>query len=209
MATESPRLRGHSDARAGLPDRPPRKYLHEPQSRAEYRAGYAEGARERRNEIWRKANPGRKAHSAKWDRCATAVRRRGSAAVPEAVCTKSLGSRAYNPRDPEMRRAAELYKGFRERVPQRIKKIGIQVPRVAVDIGQVEYIGYRTTHGRKLTLYQHDFAAGSRPLLCVSPDGKQLLLIGGRYRFTERGIVDRDLSGREIDEPAHGKVMRK
>ena len=123
--------------------------------------------------------------------------------------TKALGSRSFNPRDPEMRRAAKLYESFRERTPQRIKKIGVNPPpRIAVDIGYVEYIGYRTTHGKKLTLYQHDFAPGSRPLLCVSPDGRQLLLIGGRYVFTERGIVDRDIDGREIDNPDHGAVMR-
>ena len=122
---------------------------------------------------------------------------------------KSLGSRAYNPRDPEMSRAAKLYESFRERAPRRVAKLGIlPPPRIAVDIGHVEYIGYRTTHGRKLTLYQHDFAPGSRPLLCVSPDGRQLLLIGGRYQFTERGIVDHDIDGREIENPAHGKAMR-
>lgn len=121
---------------------------------------------------------------------------------------KSLGSRKVNPRDPEMRRAAKLYESFRERTPTRIKKIAIRPPpRVAVDIGIVEFIGYRTTHGRKLTLYKHDFAPGSRPLLMVSPDGRQLLLIGGRYKFTDRGIVDRDISGREIENPAHGKDL--
>lgn len=121
----------------------------------------------------------------------------------------SLGSRAYNPRDPEMARAAKLYESFRERAPTRVKKLGIAgPPRIAVDIGHVEFIGYRTTHGRKLTLYQHDFAPGSRPLLCVSPDGKQLLLLGGRYQFTGRGIVDRDIAGREIDNPQHGRPMR-
>lgn len=121
---------------------------------------------------------------------------------------KPAGSRAYNPRDPEMRAAAKLYESFRERTPRRIKKVGIAVPRIAVDIGHVEYIGYRTTHGKKLTLYQHDFGPGSRPLLCVSPDGRQLLLLGGRYVFTERGIVDRDIEGREIENDAHGKPMR-
>ena len=150
-----------------------------------------------------------KKHSAKWDRCVAKVKKPKRAVDPFAVCTKSLGSRAFNPRDREMARAAKLYESFRERAPTRIKRIGIAgPPRIAVDIGHVEYIGYRTTHGRKLTLYQHDFAPGSRPLLCVSPDGRQLLLLGGRYQFTDRGIVDRDISGREIDNPDHGAVMR-
>ena len=127
--------------------------------------------------------------------------------MPEAVCTKVLGSRAYNPRDPEMARAARLYEGFREKTPKRIKRVEFAPPRIAVDIGYVEYIGYRTTHGKKLTLYQHDFAPGSRPLLCVSPDGRQLLLLGGRYKFTDRGIVDRDIDDREIENPEHGEPL--
>ena len=155
----------------------------------------------------RQSNPGRRKHSAKWDRCVVDVRRKGGAAVPEAVCTKVLGSRAYNPRDPEMARAARLYEGFREKTPKRIKRVEFAPPRIAVDIGYVEYIGYRTTHGKKLTLYQHDFAPGSRPLLCVSPDGRQLLLLGGRYKFTDRGIVDRDIDDREIENPEHGEPL--
>ncbi len=113
--------------------------------------------------------------------------------------------RAVNPHSRDMRAAVKLYEDFREKKPRKIKKIPFAIPRVAVDIGYVEFIGYRTTHGRKLTLYKHDFAAGSRPLMCVSPDGRQLLLLGGRYRFTQRGIVDRDAKGREIENAAHGK----
>ncbi|MHB8414592.1 MAG: hypothetical protein ACYDDA_03805 [Acidiferrobacteraceae bacterium] len=157
--------------------------------------------------VRRVVNP-RRRHSAKWDRCVAAVKRGGSAADPYAVCTKSLGTRAYNPRDPEMARAAKLYRSFRERVPDRIKRVGVPpLPRIAVDIGRVEYVGYRTTHGKKLTLYQHDFAPASRPLLCVSPDGRQILLIGGRYVFTDRGIVDRDVTGRQIVNPSHGRKI--
>ncbi len=118
---------------------------------------------------------------------------------------KSLGSRKVNPRNSDEARAARLYESFREDVPRRVKKFGFAPPRIVVDIGYVEFIGYRTTHGRKVTLYQHDFAPGSRPLLCVSPDGRQLMLLGGRYQFTERGIVDRDVQGQEIDNPAHGE----
>jgi hypothetical protein len=153
------------------------------------------------------SNPGRTRHSLKWDHCVAEVRSKGSAKSPEAVCTKSLGSRAYNPRDPEMSRAAKLYESFRERPPKRVNRIGFAPPRIVVDIGHVEFIGYRTTHGKKLTLYRHDFAPGSRPLLCVSPDGRQLMLIGGRYKFTERGIVDRDIDDREIENPNHGKPI--
>jgi hypothetical protein len=41
----------------------------------------------------------------------------------------------------------------------------------------------------------------------VSSDGKTLLLLGGRYQFTERGIVDKDAKGREIENKKHGKKI--
>ena len=62
-------------------------------------------------------------------------------------------------------------------------------------IGELDLIGYRThrkgiEHNRLLR-YAHDFARGSRPLLAVSKDGKQLHIVGGQYEFTDAGIEDR------------------
>lgn len=103
--------------------------------------------------------------------------------------------------------AVALYESFREARPRKIGAVKFAVPQAVAVIGYVEGIDYKTTHGKKVTLYHHDFAPGSRPLLTVSADGKQLLLLGGRYQFTERGIVDRDHRGREIENPAHGKDL--
>jgi hypothetical protein len=62
-------------------------------------------------------------------------------------------------------------------------------------IGELDLIGYRTKRdgiaGDKLVRYAHDFSKGSRPLLAVSSDGKQLHIVGGQYEFTEAGIEDR------------------
>jgi hypothetical protein len=61
--------------------------------------------------------------------------------------------------------------------------------------GELDLIGYRTKRvgiaGDKLVRYTHPFKKGSRPLLAVSSDGKQLHIVGGRYEFTEAGIEDR------------------
>lgn len=103
-----------------------------------------------------------------------------------------------------LRAAVELYRSFREREPTKVGRVTFDCPDVVAVIGHVEAIEYRTTHGRKTTLYRHPFARGSRPLLVVGSDGRQLLLLGGRYRFTDRGIVDHDHRGREIDSPQHG-----
>lgn len=104
-----------------------------------------------------------------------------------------------------LKQAVSLYTSFRERRPRKLKVVNVNIPNVVAVIGHLEYVGYKTTHGRKVELYQHDFAPGSRPLFCVSSDGQQLLLLGGRYKFTERGIVDKDRAGREIENPQHGK----
>ncbi len=101
--------------------------------------------------------------------------------------------------------AVTLFESFREARPQKIGSVRLKVPKAVAVMGYVEGIDYRTTHQGKLTLYHHDFAPGSRPLLAVASDGQQLLLLGGRYVFTERGIVDKDARGRQITNPVHGK----
>lgn len=107
----------------------------------------------------------------------------------------------------ELRAAVSLYESFREKKPKRLDVINFDVPAAVACIGFVEGIDYRTTHGSDVQPYRHLFAKGSRPLLCVSADGRQLLLLGGRYRFTDRGIVDKDANGKEIENKKHGRKI--
>lgn len=62
-------------------------------------------------------------------------------------------------------------------------------------IGTLDQIGYQAARegidGGRLARYLHKFRKGSRPLLAVSKDGKQLHVVGGQYEFTEAGIEDR------------------
>lgn len=103
-----------------------------------------------------------------------------------------------------VRAAVELFHAFRDRPPRRAGTVNFDVPEMVVIIGHVEEICYRTTHDDKAVRYRHPFQKGSRPLLAVSHDGKQLLLLGGRYLFTGRGIVDKDARGRLVFDPKHG-----
>jgi hypothetical protein len=119
----------------------------------------------------------------------------------------------------DLKRTIAIYEAFREkRARNKVAVVSVDIPSIVAIVGHAEAIetngeghvtsvDYRTTHGRRLTLYRHDFTQGSRPLLCVSPDGRQLLLLGGRYRFTHRGIVDRDAKDREIENRAHGTEL--
>lgn len=106
----------------------------------------------------------------------------------------------------EYEQAIDLYSSFREVDAQKISTVKLRVPGLMVAVGHVEFVGYTTTHGHKVTSYRHDFRPGSRPLLCSSPTGQQLFLMGGKYDFTGRGIVDRDAHGRPVLVPYHGEV---
>lgn len=57
---------------------------------------------------------------------------------------------------------------------------------VGLRIGTLEAVIYNINGDRRI----HRFKKGSAPDLVSSLDGKQLAVIGGRYQFTSRGIVD-------------------
>lgn len=107
------------------------------------------------------------------------------------------------------RAAVELFRGFREREPERAQVIDLDIPDALMVMGYAEFIGYRTTHARQGALYRHDFASGSRPLLCAGAEPGQLFLIGGRFHVTERGIVDLTARGQEIDDGGHRWKKRR
>lgn len=94
-----------------------------------------------------------------------------------------------------VRRNIRGFENFRERKATRARTVTFDLPSSAWVMGKVDFIGYRTTHGKRSVRYKHTFHAGSMPLLAT--DGKVLLLIGGRFHVTDRGIVDLDRRGRE------------
>lgn len=65
-------------------------------------------------------------------------------------------------------------------------------------MGHCDCIEYSTTIRGRAKLFRHDFAPGSKPLLCAAPGKGQLYLIGGRFKVTARGIVDLDTKNRLI-----------
>lgn len=103
-----------------------------------------------------------------------------------------------------IRAAISLYRSFRDKEPTRVKIVDYEPPEAVAIIGYVEEICYVTSHGKKVVHYSHPFGKGSRPLLCASEDGRQLLLLGGNFEFGEQGIVDKDARGRPIYDPQHG-----
>lgn len=65
------------------------------------------------------------------------------------------------------------------------------IPKHAASIGVCTAICYETVRDGRVENYIHEFSEAAAPLLAVSPDGKQLWLVGGKYTFTDRGIVDK------------------
>jgi hypothetical protein len=106
-----------------------------------------------------------------------------------------------------VQQACDLFVGFREKQPTKVKVVHVSIPSAVMVIGHVDAIDYTTTHGKKTVPYRHEFNDGSRPLLCASSDGKQLLLLGGRFEFEARGIVDIDSKGKKITNHKHGTKL--
>lgn len=98
----------------------------------------------------------------------------------------------------DIAKAAKLYEEFREAKPRRGRRISFELPKSVMLMGNLRSVSYDTTRAGKTELYKHDFNAGSRPLLCS--DGDRLFILEGRYHVTERGIVDLDGRGKELDD---------
>lgn len=87
--------------------------------------------------------------------------------------------------------AIDLYEDFSGNDAEYEDTVEITLPDVAIEVGTVDGIMYTTNREGKEEKYIHKFKKNSRPLLAASHDGTQLLLIGGSYQFTEKGIEDR------------------
>ena len=61
---------------------------------------------------------------------------------------------------------------------------------VGVAIGELAGVAYETVRDGEVEKYFHEFDPEVRPLLVSSVDGRQLIILGGEYDFTENGIVD-------------------
>lgn len=91
----------------------------------------------------------------------------------------------------DLRRAAKLGEDFSGHPYGKVVKVRRRSPKGArLAIGPVTGIMYLARRDGETDQYLHRFAKDSRPLLVATSDGKTLELLGGAFRFTERGIVD-------------------
>jgi hypothetical protein len=98
-----------------------------------------------------------------------------------------------NPSSPNPRKlaqAAQLFHEFTGRKSARITKHELPAsPTEGLVFGRLVDVGYESARDGRL--YRHTFRVRSRPLLVATPDGKTVYIVGGRYAFTDRGIVDK------------------
>lgn len=91
----------------------------------------------------------------------------------------------------DIARASNLYERFTGHEARSIGTVAVpSMPSAVAVVGECDGVLYTTVRDGNVEKYIHEFRDADKPLLCVSPDGEQLLLIGGRYVFTDRGIVD-------------------
>ena len=92
----------------------------------------------------------------------------------------------------QVAKAGRLYREFSGHEPDESELIEIpDMPRAVLVIGELEGVIYSTVRDDTAERYIHKFRKSSRAMLCASPDGEQLFIVGGRFEFTDRGIVDK------------------
>lgn len=88
-------------------------------------------------------------------------------------------------------RAKALFENFTGHDAEHPFKVTIpDPPKVVAVIGVLDGLLYTTVRDGVTESYIHEFKSKDKPVLCVSPDGRQMLIVGGAYVFTDRGIVD-------------------
>lgn len=116
--------------------------------------------------------------------------------VADVHGAQAVAGRRVNPDNRALDEAARKLEDFTGHEATHVERARARSDeKTGLVIGELDLIGYRArregVEGGKMTRYAHKFRAGSRPLLAVSTDGKQLHVVGGLYEFTEAGIEDR------------------
>ena len=125
----------------------------------------------------------------------------GKRTIDQVYGTNPRARRNLAPRGSrELRQAGRLFADFTGHDPRIGERLdasralglpiqpGRKIPLVA--FAELLEVKDRTIRDGKEEFYRHPFRASSRPLLAARHDGKRLYIVGGRYRFTDRGIVD-------------------
>jgi hypothetical protein len=110
-------------------------------------------------------------------------------------CSTNGARENPTPRNDFLDEAAKKFEDFTGHDADKVLKVDVPAVREGLVVGELDLLGYRVkregVEGGRMVRYAHQFRKQSRPLLAVSKDGTQLLIVGGRYEFTEAGIENR------------------
>jgi hypothetical protein len=90
----------------------------------------------------------------------------------------------------ELDEADDLLNAFAGRSSREVLAVKQAPIKAGLVVGNALGVMYETIRDGKKEKYCHEFREKSRPLFVSSHDGSQIGFVGGRYRFTERGIED-------------------
>lgn len=93
-------------------------------------------------------------------------------------------------RDAE-RKAAQAFENFTGHSVKHVDELKVADNRHFWKLGDLVAVAYDCTRDGRREKYLHEFNRKSRPILAVSHDGKQLVVIGGKFEVTDAGIVDK------------------
>lgn len=94
-------------------------------------------------------------------------------------------------RHPDTARASRAFEDFTGRKAARVRQEKLDSgPVVGWELGPLVGVAYEAVRDGKKDRYFHEFAEKSRPRLVAREDGRQLYIAGGKYKVTERGVVD-------------------
>ena len=93
----------------------------------------------------------------------------------------------------ELDRAADTYESFTGRAATHQTKHSVPSAKVGFALGPLVGVIYRASRADDggTHEYLHRFRKSSQPLLIASDDGKSLVISGGKFQVTERGIEDK------------------
>jgi hypothetical protein len=90
----------------------------------------------------------------------------------------------------ELDQADDLLNSFAGRSAREVLAVKKTPIKAGLVVGKLLGVMYATTRDGQKEKYCHEFRPSSQPLLVANHDGSQIEIVGGQYRFTERGIED-------------------
>lgn len=86
--------------------------------------------------------------------------------------------------------AAKYFEEFTGHLAESVDIVDLPSYTVGYKLGTMLGVMYEATRDGETQHYLHEFKPEARPYLVASHDNQQLIIAGGDYRITDRGIED-------------------